>query len=204
MPISLLGFLGFVCAAAAGTIKIQSAAPLTFRLDGEVVARLTNEAVLTGVAAGGHRIEALDPFGKVIASTDVILREGEPLWFECANRRFLRIDPVLAQAPGDRTPLTDAQYSWLEHRIVRKRKEEKKVKRLAEVVDRYWFEMRHVNKLLAAFPTLESRVQASKMLAPRTIDPEKTRAIEGHFPPGDYRDRALSAFAFFQRPEVEE
>jgi hypothetical protein len=196
--------LCFFCAATAGTIKIESPSPLTYRLDGAVVARLSNEIVLTDVPVGGHRIEALDAFGKVVASTDVILRDDEPLWFECTNRRFMRLEPNRFLAPGERNSLTDAQYNWIEHRIVRKRKEEKKLKRLAEVVDRYWFEMRHVNQLLAAFPTLESRVRASKMLAPRTVDPEKTRAIEDHFPPGDFRDRALAAFVFYQRPDPEE
>lgn len=205
MPLSCFGVLGLAAIAAAGTIRIESPTPLTYRLDGEVVARVTNETILTDVAEGGHRLEALDAFGKVIASIDVILRADQPaLWFECVNRRFVRIDPVVARGPGDRVSLTDAQYTWVEHRIVRKRKEDKKLKRLAEVVDRYWFEMRHVDKLLAAFPTLESRVRASKMLAPRTIDPEKTRAIESHFPPGDYRDRALAAFVFYQRPELDE
>ncbi|MEZ4238274.1 MAG: DUF4476 domain-containing protein [Myxococcota bacterium] len=191
-------------AAWAGTVKLQSPAPLTYRVDGEVTSRLTTEAVLQ-LADGGHRLEALDAFGRVVASTDIILRPGEPLWFACENHRFVQRE-VSSRAVGDRPPISDVQYQWLEHRIIRKRNEEKKLKRLAEVVNRSWFEMRHVDKLLAAFPSLEGRVQAARMLAPRTIDPEKTRAIESHFPPGDFRDRALGAFAFYQRdvPEDDE
>ena len=189
----------FVCTAFAGTIKLHSPTPLSFRIDGENVGRVTTDLTLTDIPEGAHEIEAVDTFGKVVASTQIILREGEPLWFEYANRRFLRVDTENVNKPtGPRPPITDAQYTWVEHRIVRKRKDHKKLKRLGEVVDRYWFEMRHVDKLLLAFPSLAARVEATRMLAPRTIDPEKTKAIESHFPPGTFRDQAMSAFAIYK------
>ena len=51
---------------------------------------------------------------------------------------------------------------------------------------------------VAADGLVEARVTAAKLLAPRTVDPEKTKAIEDHFPPGSFRERALSAFVIYQ------
>jgi hypothetical protein len=181
--------------ASAGTIKLHAATPMTYRLDGEFVGRLVTDVTLTDVPEGAHRIEVVDGLGKVLASTDVILREDEPLWFEYSGRRLLEVDHV--ERPTG-SALTEAQYKWVEHRIYRKRRDDKKLKRLNEVVDRYYFEMRHVDQLLAGFPTLDARVAAAKLLAPRTLDPEKVRAIEDHFPPGPYRDAALGAFEMYK------
>lgn len=198
MLASFIWFVSSVAApAAAGTLRVQATSPVTYRVDGEVVARVTPSLTLTDIAAGAHSIEVLDSFGKVLASTSVVLLEDVPLVYQYTNHRLLRVDSI-ASVAGDRTPLTDVQYEWIEHRVSHRRRDDKRLKRLAEVVDDYWFEMRHVDKLLMAFETIEGRVMATTLMAPRTVDPERTKAIEDHFPEGTFRDRAMAAFAIYK------
>lgn len=189
----------FVSVALAGTIRIHSATPVSYRLDGQYVGRVVTDVTLTDVPAGAHGIEVVDTFGTILASTAVVLLDDVPLWFDYVDHRLFPVDRSVTRPPvGDQTPITDAQFTWVENRIAKKRKDDKRLKRLAEVVPLYWFQMRHVDSLLLSFQSLEARVTAARMLAPRTIDPEKTKAIEDHFPPGSFRDRALAAFIQYQ------
>jgi hypothetical protein len=189
----------FVSAAFAGTIRIHSTVPVSYRLDGQYVGRVVTDVTLTDVPAGAHSIEVVDTFGTILASTAVVLLEDVPLWFDYVDHRLFPVDRSAAKRPvGEQPPITDAELTWVETRIARKRKDEKRLKRLGEVVEVYWFQMRHVDSLLLSFQSLEARVMAARMLAPRTIDPQKTKAIEDHFPPGSFRDRALEAFAAYQ------
>ncbi|MEQ1507120.1 MAG: DUF4476 domain-containing protein [Myxococcota bacterium] len=193
----LTGWLASI--AWAGALRVQSPTPVTFVVDGDVVGRVATELVMNDVAAGAHAIQVKDAFGSVLASIDVAVPDGEPLWFEYSGGRLIPVEPWIDRGPtGARNPITDVQFRWVEHRVNRKRTDDKRLKRLDEVVNQYWYEMRHVDSMLMAFQSIEARVQAATMLAPRTIDPEKTRAIEDHFPPGAYRERALAAFAIYR------
>jgi hypothetical protein len=191
-------WLALTQSGLAGTIRIHSAGPVTYHLDGEVVGRVVTDVTLTDVEAGAHVIAVYDAYGAALASTDVILREEEPLWFQYANHRLLQVDAWVQRPAGEMKLVTDNEFRWIEHRINRKRKDDKRMKRLTEVANLYWFEMRHVDSLLFAFSSIEMRVQVSELLAPRTMDPENTRAIEDHFPPGSFRERAMAAFALYQ------
>lgn len=187
----------FVSLALAGTIRIHSATPVSYRLDGQYVGRVVTDVTLTDVPAGAHSIEVVDTFGTILASTDVVLRDDQPLRYDYLERRLFPVDTSVDRGPVGKV-ITDGQFTWLEHRLARKRKDDKRLQRLGEVVILYWFEMRHVDSLLLSFQSLEARVTAAKLLAPRTVDPEKTKAIEDHFPPGSFRERALSAFVIYQ------
>ena len=191
---------GFVSLALAGTIRIHATAPVSYRIDGQYVGRAVTDVTLTDIPAGAHSVEVVDAFGTVLASTAVVVRDDTPLWFDYVDHRLFPAEREQTRGPvGDRTPLTDAELTRVETRIARKRKDDKRLKRLAEVVPIYWFEMRHVDSLLLSFQSLEARVTAARLLAPRTIDPEKTKAIEDHFPAGStFRERALAAFQAYQ------
>jgi hypothetical protein len=189
--------------ALAGTIRVSAETPITCVLDGKVVARLQTDITLTDIPEGAHSLRVENNIGAAIASTDFILT-GKTAWYELVGNRLIPVEDLVERPTGDRSPLTESQLAKLEHRMARKKKDEKKLKRLTEVAPVYWFEMRHVDRLLLGLDTLEGRVIASQMLAPRTIDPEKTKAIEDHFPPGNYRERAMLAFQRYQRPEEEE
>jgi hypothetical protein len=186
-----------VSLAIAGEIRIHSATPVSYKLDGQWVGRMVTELALTDVPPGAHAIEVVDPLGNVLASTNVVLVEEEPLVFDYLERRLFPKDVSVNRGPVGKA-LSDAQFVWVEHRLARKRKDDKRLKRLGEVVTVYWFEMRHVDTLLQGFQGLEARVTAARLLAPRTVDPQKTKAIEDHFPPGSFRDRALAAFGTYQ------
>lgn len=189
--------------ALAGTIRVHAPAPVTYRLDGNVVGRLVTDITLTDIPEGAHSLRVEDTLGKVIASTDFVLTDV-PARFELLNHRLIPIENLVERPTGPRPPISENALDLIEHRMLRKRKDEKRLKRLQESVNSYWFEMRHVSRLLLALETLEGRVQASQMLAPRTIDPEKTKAIEERFPPGSFRERALRAFERYQRPEEDD
>ena len=189
----------FVSAALAGTIRIHSAAPVSYRIDGEFVGRVVTDVTLTDIPAGAHAIEVVDTFGTILASTSIVLREDVPLAFDYVDHRLFPVERAARAPVGDRPVISDAELTWIESRIAKKRKDDKRLQRLAEVVSDHWFEMRHVDALLLSFQSLEARVTAARLLAPRTIDPEKTRAIEDHFPAGSsFRERALAAFQQYQ------
>lgn len=196
-------FLWFVSLALAGTIQVHSPGPVTYILDGKVVGKLVTDVTLTDVPEGAHSLRVEDTFGAAVASTDFVLG-STPILFELEGRRLFVVDQTVDRPDGPKPPITDNQFDRLQHKLVRKRSDEKKLKKLAAMAPNYWFEMRHIDKILLGFGTIEDRVQASKILAPRTIDPEKTRAIQDQFPPGDYRERALAEFRRYQRPDAEE
>jgi hypothetical protein len=189
--------------ALAGTIQVHADTPVTYVLDGKVVGRLQTDITLTDIPEGAHSIRVENNLGSAIASLDFILSEI-PARYELVGNRLIELEELIERPTGARNPVPESQLDKLEHRMARKKKDEKKLKRLAEVASLYWFEMRHVDRLLLGLDTLEGRVLAAQMLAPRTIDPEKTKAIEDHFPPGNYRDRAMRAFERYKRLEVEE
>lgn len=190
---------GFVSLALAGTIRIHATTPVSYRIDGQYVGRAVTDVTLTDIAAGAHAVEVVDAFGTILASTAVVVRDDTPLAFDYVDHRLFPVERAARGPVGERTPLTDAELTWVETRIARKRKDDKRLKRLAEVVPTYWFEMRHVDSLLLSFQSLEARVTAARLLAPRTIDPEKTKAIEDHFPAGSsFRERAIAAFQAWQ------
>jgi hypothetical protein len=189
--------------ALAGTIQVLADAPVTYVLDGEVVGRLQTNITLTDIPEGAHSLRVENNLGSAIASIDFILTEL-PARYELVGNRLIELEDLIERPTGERKPISEGQLDKLEAKMVRKKKDEKKLKRLAEVVPHYWFEMRQVDRLLVAFNMLETRVTAVKMLAPRTIDPEKTKAIEDHFPPGNFRDRAMREYERYKRPELEE
>jgi hypothetical protein len=195
--------LAWLSIALAGTIRVHAPAPVSVKIDGQWVGRVVTDVTVTDVAAGTHTIEVFDTFGAVLASTQVIVAEdGEPLWFDYYAHRLLPVERQLV--PTNAEPISDVAFQWIELRLAKKRKDKKRMKFFLKVVNANWYEMRHVDSLLLGFGSIEYRVQAAQLLAPRTLDPEKTLAIEDHFPPGEFRERAMAAFAAFQRPDVEE
>ena len=190
--------MALVSAALGGTIRIHSATPVSYRLDGQYVGRVVTDVTLTDIPPGAHEIEVVDAFGAILASTAVVLTDEAPLWFDYTDHRLFPAERPTARGPAG-TPISDAEFTWVEHRIAKKRKDDKRLKRLGEVVPLYWFEMRHVDSLLLSFQSLEARVTAARLLAPRTIDPQKFKAIEDHFPSGStFRERAMAAFEAYQ------
>ncbi|MEQ1564432.1 MAG: DUF4476 domain-containing protein [Myxococcota bacterium] len=194
--------IGWLSMAWAGTVRVHAPTPVTVKVDDQVVGRVTTEVVVD-LEPGGHSIEVLDPFGAVLASTEVVIREGaDPVWLDYYAHRLLPVERSLV--PDGVEPISDVGLQWIEVKLAKKRNDKKRVKLLAPMIPKYWFEMRHVDRLLVAFDSLDVRVEIAQLLAARTIDPEKTGAIESHFPPGEFRERALRAFAAYQRPALED
>lgn len=189
--------------ALAGTIRVHAPAPVTYVLDGKVVGRLITDVTLTDIPEGPHHFRIEDTFGAIIASVDIVVGE-EPVSYELIDRKLRLIEEHVDRSSGPRPPISDTQFDRLIYSIARKKKDKKRIKRLAAEVNQYWFEMRHVDKLLLGMGTLETRVVACGLLAPRTLDPEKTKAIVDQFPEGTFRTRALAAFEPYKRPETED
>jgi hypothetical protein len=181
--------------AWAGTVHLQSSSPVSYRIDDEYVARMVVTATVDDVQYGHHIIEAVDALGKVLASKDLSVG-NYPTFLKYEDHRFDILDPAkmsLEDLGLDNLAITPEDFLDLE-RDLAKRKDKKRYKVLAPVVADHWFEMRHVDSILGAFDTLTGRVAAAVLLAPKTIDPYKFAAIEDHFPPGEYLDRARQAF----------
>jgi hypothetical protein len=185
----------FLSTALAASVHFQSASPVSYRIDGEYVARMVLNATAEDVRAGHHVIEVVDAVGQVIASQDVTVGNF-PVFLRYEDHRLDQLDPnrmSLSELGLGNLALTQDEMLALT-RDLAKRSDKKRYKVLAAVVDDHWFEMRHVDAILGAFDSLGGRLAAAVLLAPKTVDPHKFAAIEDHFPPGDYQDRARRAF----------
>lgn len=199
----MLWFIAAITAAVAGTVRVHAQTPISVKIDGEYVGRVVTDVTVTDVQPGAHTIEVLDTFGAVLASTDVIVREGDdPLWFDYLAHRLMQVERSLV--PTGVEPISDLAFQYIELKLAKKRKDKKRLKYLMPLIPQYWFEMRHVDSLLSAFASIEVRVQVAQVIAGRTLDPEKTLAIQSHFPEGEFRDRAMAAFAAYQRADAED
>jgi hypothetical protein len=193
--IALTSLWSLLPAAWAGSVHLQSQSPVSYRVDGEYVARMVVAATVEDVRFGHHTVEALDALGAVLASQDVTVGNF-PVFLRYEDHRLDILDPNRMSLDelglGD---LAIKAQEFLElERDLAKRTDKKRYKVLAAVVDDHWFEMRHVDSILGAFDTLTGRVAAAVLLAPKTVDPHKFAAIEDHFPPGEYLDRARRAY----------
>jgi hypothetical protein len=184
-----------LCSAAlAATIKLHSVTLVQVRVDGTWVGRMVNDAV-ADVEPGPHTVEVCDVLGNVIGTLD--LKVGDDVWLEFARGR-LDVVPAPKLDDGvdyvaDIPTITAQEFLELE-RSLAKRREKARMRVLLPAIERYWFEMRHVDSLLATFDTLDYRVEAALRLSQKTVDPFKFAAIEDHFPPGENRERAREAF----------
>jgi hypothetical protein len=181
--IALTSLWSLLPAAWAGSVHLQSQSPVSYRVDGEYVARMVVAATVE------------DALGAVLASQDVTVGNF-PVFLRYEDHRLDILDPNRMSLDelglGD---LAIKAQEFLElERDLAKRTDKKRYKVLAAVVDDHWFEMRHVDSILGAFDTLTGRVAAAVLLAPKTVDPHKFAAIEDHFPPGEYLDRARRAY----------
>lgn len=180
-------------AAFAATLKLHSVTLVQFRVDGEWVGRMVNDAVVD-VEPGPHEIEVCDVVGNVIGSTTLQVR-GDT-WLEYAKGRIDEVDPPKEKDSGyvADIPTIDAQQLLELERDLARKNDKKRMKVLLPAIERFWFEMRHVDSLLGAFDSLDYRVEAAILLSQKTVDPGKFAAIEDHFPPGENRERAREAF----------
>jgi hypothetical protein len=183
-----------LCSAAlAASLKLHSVSLVQFRVDGEWVGRMVNDAVVE-VEPGPHEIEVCDVVGNVIGSLS--LQVTDDTWLEYARGRLDKVDPPKAKDGSyvADIPTIDAQGLLELERDLARKNDKKRMKVLLPAIDRYWFEMRHVDSLLGAFDSLDYRLQAALLLSQKTVDPGKFAAIEDHFPPGENRERAREAF----------
>jgi len=184
-----------LCAAAfAAELKLHSVSLVQFRVDGAWVGRMVNDAVVD-VEPGPHTIEVCDVVGNVIGTLSLQVGSDD-IWLEYARGR---IDKVEKKVPsGDPyvadLPTIDSQDFLKLERSLAKGSEKARMRVLLPAIDKYWFEMRHVDSLLATFDTLDYRLEAALRLSQKTVDPHKFAAIEDHFPPGENRERARKAF----------
>lgn len=181
--------------ALAGSVHFQADSPVSYKIDGEYVARMVMTATEEDVDVGHHAIEVVDAVGQVLATQDVTVGNF-PVFLRYEDHRLDQLDPnrmSLEELGLGNLAITADEMLRLTHDLA-KRTDKKRYKVLAAVVDQHWFEMRHVDTILGAFDTLSGRVAAAVLLAPKTVDPHKFAAIEDHFPPGEYLDRARLAF----------
>lgn len=182
-------------ASFAGTLRIQANTPVSYRVDGKVVARMVTDATVTDLPYGHHQLEVLDAVGTVLASSDVLI-DDLPVWFSYDDHRLDKLDPNrMSLEELGVTTLTISSQEMVElERDLARRSDKKRLKILLKAVEKHWFEMRHVDSLLAAFDGLVERTTAAVLLAPKTVDPFKFAAIEDHFPPGEYLERVRKAY----------
>jgi hypothetical protein len=187
--------LSLLATAFAGSVHFQSESPVSYRIDGVFVARMVVSGTAEDVSVGHHVVEAVDMVGQVLASQDVTVGNF-PVFLRYEDHRLDVLDPnrmSLEELGLGNLAITADEMLRLTHDLA-KRTDKKRYKVLDAVVDDHWFEMRHVDTILGAFDTLSGRVAAAVLLAPKTVDPYKFAAIEDHFPPGEYLDRAKKAF----------
>ncbi|MCB9685518.1 MAG: DUF4476 domain-containing protein [Alphaproteobacteria bacterium] len=184
-----------ISASLAGTLRIQANSPVSYRLDGNYVGRMVMDATVPDLPYGHHLLEVVDALGNVLAQSDVLI-EDLPVWFRYEDHRLDKLDPnrmSLAELGVTTTTISAQEMVELERDLARK-SDKKRLKILVKAVDRYWFEMRHVDSLISAFDGLIERATAAILLAPKTVDPFKFAAIEDQFPPGEFRDRVRVAY----------
>lgn len=188
--------------ALAGDVHFQSTAPVSYRIDGSYVARMVVQGTAEKVPSGHHTVEAVDALGQVLASQDVLVGNF-PVFLRYEDHRIDQLDPnrMSLKELGLGDLAIDEQDFQELTRSLAKRKDKKRYKVLAPVVEDHWFEMRQVDTILGAFDTLTGRVAAAVLLAPKTVDPHKFAAIADHFPPGEYLDRARRAFVAEDAPQ---
>jgi hypothetical protein len=181
--------------AFAGTLHLQSESPVSYRLDGNMVAFIVTHATIDDVPYGHHQIEVVDAVGTVLAQADLLM-DNVPMFFEYGDHRLDRLDPTKMSFEdlGLENPALDAAEFLDLKRSLTIKKDKKKIKILQSAANKYWFDMRHVNELLGAFDSLSGRVAAAVLLAPKTVDPQRFEAISHHFEQGEYMDRAKRAF----------
>lgn len=178
--------------ALATPLTVRSASPVSVRVDGVWIGRVTNEAT-ADLPAGKVLVEVCDVFGDVVGSTEIRLEEA-PVVLQYADHR---LDPVVepaAPAEDARAPMDEAAFTALERSLVGG-SPKRRLERLEAGLAGQWVNMRQVGELLLAFDVLEDRVTAALLLAPRTLDPQNVGAIEGRFPSSETRERVRAAFA---------
>lgn len=188
-------WIGFLAAAAtAGTLTLKSVSPVSTRVDGEWIGRVTNEATAE-LPAGKHVIEVCDVLGNVVGTTEVRLEDDVPLVLVYADHK---IDPEVVVPPTPEVagpaPMADPSFKELERSLVGG-SPKRRLERLGEGIAGQWFTMRQVGDLLLAFDVADDRVTAALLLAPRTIDPQNVGAIEGRFPSSAQKQQVRDAFA---------
>lgn len=187
-------WFALLAAAQAGTLSFHASSPVGLKLDAEWVTHAGTEATVLDVAAGRHRVEVCDLLGKTIAFEDILFDDG-PVRLEYVEKELR----VVADAeppppePDSRAPIGAEALSDLERALL-KGSAKAKLASLREGAAGQWFHVRHVADLMSAFEGLDDRVEAARILAPRTLDPQNAATLDDLFPDSVRREQVRALF----------
>ena len=186
-------WFALLAAAQAGTLSFHASSPVGLKLDAEWVTHAGTDATVLDVAPGRHRVEVCDLLGKTIAFEDVLFDDG-PVRLEYLDKE-LRVVAQEAEPvePDARAPIAAQALSDLERDLL-KGSAKVKLTKLREGAAGQWFQMRHVADLMSAFEGLDERVEAARILAPRTLDPQNVATLDDLFPDSARREQVRALF----------